>query len=202
MDPLCGSCYGNSENISKLYGKYGSEMDFDIIPIGIWTDGNIRKHSPQLLDLFLRQDLEVAKRTGIKYSNAYTRLLESAIDLNSEIPSRAIMTMKCISPSETIPFAIALQKARYYFGKDLNLYETYLELLADFSVDTECFMRLFESLKMRSKTQRAFKKARKFMKSVPTMLVEIENRYYVIEQGYASLSVLENRIEILKQQRI
>jgi protein-disulfide isomerase-like protein with CxxC motif len=41
MDPLCGWCYGNSDNVLELFEKYKNEIKFEILPGGMWVGENI-----------------------------------------------------------------------------------------------------------------------------------------------------------------
>ncbi|CAM3897022.1 DsbA family protein [Elizabethkingia sp. HX WHF] len=198
MDPLCGWCYGNSDNVLELFEKYKNEIKFEILPGGMWVGENVRGQSPQMVSFFLRHDAAVEEHTGIEFGNAYRELLKQEIVLDSEIPSRAIVTIQNIAPELTVPFMVAVQKARYYFGKDLNLDETYLSVAEDLGIDEQTFLDYFHSDKARRETQNTFQKAVQFAQSFPTMLVENNGKYKVIEQGYASLSDLQQRIEALK----
>ena len=87
---------------------------------------------------------------------------------------------------------VAVQKARYYFGKDLNLDETYLFYCRGFRIDEQTFLLLLSLRQSQKETQNTFQKAVQFVQSFPTMLVENNGEHTVIEQGYASISDLEN----------
>jgi putative protein-disulfide isomerase len=43
MDPLCGWCYGNSDNVLELFEKYKNEIKFEILPGGMWVGENITR---------------------------------------------------------------------------------------------------------------------------------------------------------------
>lgn len=198
IDPLCGWCYGNSDNTLKLYEKYNHEIEFEVLLGGMWVGSNVRKQSPQMVKFFLKHDQAVAEHTGINFGTAYAELLKQEIVLDSEIPSKAIVAVKNIAPEQTIPFMVAVQKARYYYGKDLNIDETYVEICNTLSIDKEQFLKTFHSQAIKQETLNTFKKAAQFAQSFPTMLVETNDKYTVIEQGYAPLSTLEKSINTLK----
>lgn len=198
MDPLCGWCYGNSDNILKLYDQYKNDLAFDIIPGGMWTGSNIRKQSPQMVNFFLKHDNVVAERTGTTFGEGYFKLLKEEIALDSEIPSRAMVTVKTMAPEQTVPFMVAVQKARYYWGKDLNLDATYMEICENLGIDPQQFLEVFYSEDMKQATLQNFHEAAQYAQSFPTMLVEKDGKYTIIEQGYASFTELEKRIELLK----
>lgn len=114
---LCGWCYGNSDNILELFEKYKNEIKFEILPGGMWVGENVRRQSPQMVSFFLRHDTAVEEHTGIEFGNAYRELLKQEIVLDSEIPSRAIVTIQNIAPELTVPFMVAVQKQGIIWGK-------------------------------------------------------------------------------------
>ncbi|WP_228463877.1 MULTISPECIES: DsbA family protein [Chryseobacterium] len=198
MDPLCGWCYGNSDNMLKLYDQYKNDLDFEILSGGMWTGSNVRKQSPQMVNFFLKHDEAVAERTGITFGEDYFELLKQEIVLDSEIPSRAMVSVKTIAPEKAVPFMIAIQKARYYWGKDLNVDATYLEICKNLGIDQEQFLAAFHSEEMKQATLQNFNDAAQYAQSFPTMLVEKDGTYVIIEQDYASFTELEKHIELLK----
>lgn len=198
MDPLCGWCYGNSDNMLKLYNQYKNDLDFEILSGGMWTGSNVRKQSPQMVSFFLKHDDAVAERTGIIFGEGYFELLKQEIVLDSEIPSRAMVSVKTIAPEQTVPFMVAVQKARYYWGKDLNLDATYLEICESLDIDSQQFLKAFHSEEIEQATLQNFNEAVQYAQSFPTMLVEKEGKYTIIEQGYAPFTELEKHIELLK----
>jgi putative protein-disulfide isomerase len=68
------------------------------------------------------------------------------------------VTIQNIAPELTVPFMVAVQKARYYFGKDLNLDETYLSIAEDLGIDEQTFLDYFHSDKARRKPKIPFRK--------------------------------------------
>ncbi|WP_221405371.1 DsbA family protein [Flexibacter flexilis] len=199
MDPLCGWCYGNEDNVLKLYEKYKSTVDFEVIPGGMWAGDNVRKQSPQMVNYFMRHDEAIAKKTGATFGTAYMELLKKELVLDSEIPSRAIVAVQKIAPAQSIPFMVAVQKARYYNGKDLNLTATYLPLCDGLGISQAAFLEAFGSEAVRQSTLQTFRKATQYAQAYPTMLVEKNGALTVIEQGYAPLNTLEESIDALKK---
>lgn len=95
MDPLCGWCYGNITNTQKLYDKYKDELDFEILPAGMWTGANARKQSKQMAQFIKKHDPQVQQTTGTEFGKDYFEFIENeAIVLDSEVPSRTIVSVK------------------------------------------------------------------------------------------------------------
>ena len=198
MDPLCGWCYGNSTNTQKLYDRYKDKVDFEILPAGMWVGENARKQSKQMAQFIKKHDPQVQQTTGTEFGKDYFDFIENeSIVLDSEIPSRAIVTVKKLLSSQAIPFAIEVQKARYWYGKDLNQDETYLSICKKFGLDKDEFLNAFHSEIIKAETQNTFVLAQKYASSYPTLLIEKDGKLGVLEQGYASLETIEKQIDCL-----
>jgi putative protein-disulfide isomerase len=198
MDPLCGWCYGNSSNTQKLYDKYKDILDFEILPAGMWAGTNARKQSKQMAGYIKRHDLQVQQVTGTSFGENYFSLIEDEnIILDSEVPSRAIVTVKKQWALQAVPFAVEVQKARYWHGKDLNKVETYLDICEDMKLDQAQFLEAFHSGSLKKATQETFLLAQNYASSYPSLLVQKTNKTFVVEQGYASFETIVNEINTL-----
>lgn len=92
-------------------------------------------------------------------------------------------------------FAAAVQKERYFFGKDLNEDATYKTILDGFGMEPVEFFKHFHSPEMKAATQAAFAKASDYAMSYPTLLLDTGNELVLIEQGYSSFEEITSRIE-------
>ena len=198
MDPLCGWCYGNSTNTQKLYEKYKDQIDFEILPAGMWIGTNARKQSKQMAQFIKKHDPQVQQTTGTEFGKAYFEFIENEnIVLDSEVPSRAIVSVKKLWESQSIPFAIEVQKARYWYGKDLNSDETYLSICDTLGLDKVDFLKTFHSETIKKETQETFVLAQQYTSSYPTLLGEKQDEIYILEQGYASFETITKQIDTL-----
>lgn len=198
MDPLCGWCYGNSTNTQKLYDKYKDVLDFEILPAGMWAGTNTRKQSKQMAGYIKKHDLQVQQVTGTSFGENYFSLIEDEnIILDSEVPSRAIVTVKKQWAPQAVPFAVEVQKARYWHGKDLNKVETYLDICEFMKLDQAQFLEAFHSGSLKKATQETFLQAQNYASSYPSLLVQKSNKTFVVEQGYASFETIVNEINTL-----
>jgi putative protein-disulfide isomerase len=199
MDPLCGWCYGNSETTHQLFEKYKDTFDFEILPAGMWTGQNARKQSKQMSDYFRKHDLHIQEHTGTAFGDAYFKLIEDEnIVLDSEIPSRAIVTVNQNWKEKSVLFAAEVQKARYFYGNDLNDKATYLAICKALNIDSTPFLLHFNSAEMKTETQKTFASAQKKANSYPTLLLENNGALFVLEQGFAPFDEIVHRIQTLK----
>ena len=198
MDPLCGWCYGNGANIQKLYDKYNGILEFDMLPAGMWAGGNTRMQSKPMAQFIKKHDPQVQQTTGTEFGKSYFEFIEKEnIVLDSEIPSRAIVSVKKLWPLQVIAFAVEVQKARYWYGKDLNPEGTYLSICEGLKIDVRRFLEAFRSEAMKKETLDTFALAQQYASSYPTLLAEKAGKYYVLEQGYTSFESIVSHIEAL-----
>jgi putative protein-disulfide isomerase len=198
MDPLCGWCYGNSTNTQKLYEKYKDLIDFEILPAGMWIGTNARTQSKQMAQFIKKHDLQVQQTTGTEFGKAYFEFIENEnIVLDSEVPSRAIVSVKKLWKSQSIPFTIEVQKARYWYGKDLNSDKTYLSICEKLGLNKEEFQKTFHSETIKKETVETFALTQKYASSYPTLVAEKEGKIYLLEQGYAAFETITEQIDTL-----
>lgn len=97
MNPLCGWCYGNYVTTERLYETYHSRIGFEILPAGMWVGTNARKQSKQMAAYIKKHDLQIQHATRTAFGDSYFELIEDEnVVLDSEIPSRAIVTVKTL----------------------------------------------------------------------------------------------------------
>ncbi|KIO76968.1 protein-disulfide isomerase [Pedobacter lusitanus] len=198
MDPLCGWCYGNSKHTLALFEAYNDRLDFVIIPGGMWAGPNVRMQSPQMAGYFLKHDERIAQLTGTEFGEAYFQFIhQHEVKLDSETPSRAIVTVQKFWNDRNIPFMVAVQQARYRDGKDLNMENTYLEICAELGIDSAEFIIHFNSEEMKASTQATFATAIQYASSYPTLLFEEQGQLTLLEQGYSSLTEITKHIDRL-----
>jgi putative protein-disulfide isomerase len=198
MDPLCGWCYGNSNHTLALFEAYKDILDFVIVPGGMWAGPNVRMQSPQMASYFQKHDERIAELTGTEFGEAYFQFIQQQeVELDSEIPSRAILTVQEFWNGWNIPFMVALQQARYRDGKDLNMDNTYLEICHQLGIDGTEFLGHFHSESIKESTQAAFSTAIQYASSYPTLLFEENNQLTLLEQGYSSLTEITKNIDLL-----
>ncbi|MBB5639436.1 putative protein-disulfide isomerase [Pedobacter cryoconitis] len=198
MDPLCGWCYGNSNHTLALFEAYKNILDFVIVPGGMWAGPNVRMQSPQMAGYFEKHDQRIAQLTGTEFGDAYFKFIrQQEVKLDSEIPSRAIVTVQKFWNALNVPFMVALQQARYRAGKDLNMENTYLEICTLLGIDGAEFLVHFNSENMKVITQSAFSTAMEYASSYPTLLFEEQDQLTLLEQGYSSLAEITKNIDLL-----
>lgn len=193
MDPLCGWCYGSNQTIQDVYDTFRDRVDFRVIPGGLWAGANRRRQSPAMTAYFLKHDRAITERTGTRFGKQYLDLIQNhEVVLDSEVPSRAIVTVQQHWPEKQVSFALGVLRLRYFEGLDLNQEAAYLVLCDQLGIGREAFLLAFQSAEAKALTQQAFETAKHYATSYPTLLLEAKGQRQLLEQGYASLAEIEH----------
>lgn len=198
-DPLCGWCYGFSQIIEQLKEDYKDRLDWCVYSGGMTIGENIFKineASKEMSDALLN----VEKTTNIKFGEQFkNNILKSDYLYSSLKPSIALTVFKEINNEQAINFAVDIQKAFFYEGKDLNNLDTYLELIKKYDISDELFREMYENPSYEAKTYNEdFRKPRQFgVNGFPVIIFKKGDKNLIIARGYQKYEKISKNIEIL-----
>jgi len=197
FDPICGWCYGFSGTIVDLFNKRKDEFNFEVIAGGMITGSRIAPYST-MKNYIHGAYKRVEDMTGAKFGQAYLHDLLASSDklMNSEPPSRALVTFRTFLPEQVVLYAHELQKKQYVEGRDFNDTSVYEELATKFGISPEAFMERFNSDEMKHQTQQDFQWSQNAgVKGFPTVVMKTEAGYYLVSNGFRPLDEVERVID-------
>lgn len=167
-DPMCGWCYGATALLETLLASDNLELIYH--PGGMINRQTI---SPSFKAHILKNDQDIASRTGAVFAEPYKARLKSKTDLifDSYITTKAILVAEenGVNPLTMLK---AIQKAHFEQGKQIELLETLAEIAISHGLDK---IRWLEQM------QQAESKVTALIQSSHRLM----NQYQV--QGYPSL---------------
>lgn len=193
FDPLCGWCYGFSKVIAAFAEKYQSQFEFVAIPGGMVTGERVAPFSTKhayISGAYKR----VEQMSGCTFGTAYLNdlLTSDTIVMDSEPPSRALITFRTFDSSRSIAFAAAMQHEHYHNGKDYNDESWYSSLAAKFDLDPILFASRMQESKMKQHVQEEFAWVRESgVQGYPTVVLRNRQKYYQLANGFTTLSELD-----------
>lgn len=150
----------------------------------------------QFRDDILHHWHEVQEKTGATFK--FEGAMPDGFIYNTEIPSRAIITVSEILPDETFPFYRTVQEAFYRDGIDVTSDKELVALARRHNVAADQFLEIFNSDDARVKTNGHFKKAREFgVRGFPTIILQKDERYHLVSNGYRSLQDVRSALDPL-----
>jgi len=190
-DPLCGWCYGFSPVIKKLYKKFRSKLDFEVISGGMVVGdriGPIGRVAGYISEAYK----VVEGRTDVKFGNNFLNALKEGSMIFSSIPpSQALTAFKKLRPNDAILMAHEIQKAIYFDGKAPVNPTTYFDLAKMFELPVEEYKNLLQSEEIANATQAEFRKSAELgVSGFPTVFIGNDEQLTPISRGYQNYEEL------------
>ena len=196
-DALCGWCYGFSPVIRELYQQVNDSIHFEVVSGGMVLgdrEGPIGDVASYIKDAYR----QVEQTTGVTFGKPFLDdvLEEGSAHFSSWYPAVAMAIVQDLQPGVDLAFATALQQAIYRDGHPPAEPETYRKLAADFDLDPEEFVANLEQKAYHEKARQQFDRTAKFrIGGFPTLVLELDEEYFVLTRGYMSLEVIQFRLE-------
>ena len=194
MDTMCGWCYGFSDVINQAHEKYQRDLDFTLLPAGMWIGENIKVMDNSLSHFIRTHNTTLTKLTGKKFGDEFEKniLQNNGAILDSLPGAKAVVIMQTINKEKTFEYVKSIQNAFYVHGKDMNDWQLYADLADNFGVSKEIFKQEYFSDRNSTKVREYFVLAGQLgVVSYPSVVAEIEGKAKLISQGYVQLSELE-----------
>lgn len=195
-DAICGWCYGFSDVLLNLSEKWKARVSFQVISGGMITGervGPLSQMAPYIKSAYKT----VEERTGVKFGDVFVNevLEKGEVILDSLPPSRALSVFKHMQPENSVFFAHEIQKAFYYYGKNLNEISTYLEIAEKTGLNTDDFSLLYHSELSKTKTEEDYYFTQQFgISGFPTLIAHHEDEYYLLARGYSDFESVDKII--------
>ena len=199
IDPQCGWCYGNSNNITALQKEFKDTFEFELLVGGMWLDQNAPKGGGNLSQFLLNHAPRMATTTGAHVDSSYYELAkDSSYSFSSLEPSAAIQLIKEIAPDKVFSFAKNVQLALFVEGKRLDEKGTYIEILKTMSINVSTFDSLWMGADNITKTREEFAKAGNVANSFPTLVITKNGKSEILASGYFSKDAMIQNLNQLK----
>lgn len=196
FDPLCGWCYGFSDTFLAFYHQHQSDFEFVAVPGGMFTGDRVAPYH-SMKDFISGSYKRIEEMTGVSFGEKYiSELVLSDTMLDSEPPSRAIITFRSFQFDQGVAFAHALQKAHFLEGKNYNDKDLYQELAGQFGLDGTAFMMRYHDERIGQNLQQEFAWVRESgVQGYPTVVLRAGSKYYTLTHGFAPLDQLNHSLE-------
>lgn len=199
MDPQCGWCYGNSENITALQEEFKDDFNFELLVGEMWLGQNAPVGGDGLSHFLQNHAPRMTATTGTQVDRSYYELAkDSTYSFSSLEPSAAIQLVKETAADKTFLFAKKVQHALFVKGKRLDEKETYIEILKTMALDTTAFNSLWMNADNISKTKNEFTEASNLTGGFPTLVLTKDGQTETLASGYFTKETMIRKLNQLK----
>lgn len=201
MDPQCGWCYGNSENISWLNEQLCGSIELELMVGGMWLGNDAPSGGAAFQQFIQSHSPRMEQTTGVEVGKGFYELAgQSGYQFSSLEPSVAITLIKNMEPGKVLQFTKQVQKALFLEGKRLDEIETYLGVLKELEMNEEVFVSNWMKPENIKATQDEFVVAKQLASGYPSLVAELNGEVVSVVSGYCAKNELLNRIEKLLKQ--
>ena len=198
-DAYCSWCYGFSPVIKKIAEEYKDKLDVEVLSGGMLVGENklpIEKIAP----IFQEEYKRVEELAGVKYGEDYLWHInnpdKSDWVMNSEKPAIALCILKEYYPERQLEFAVDLQYALHYEGRDLDDDEAYRHLLDKYNIQAEAFYGRLNDEEYKEMAYYEFALMKQLqVDGYPTVFIQTgELKFIMVARGFTSYADIEQRI--------
>jgi putative protein-disulfide isomerase len=199
FDPMCGWCYGFSKVMHEFKLNFEKDYDFEIISGGMVLnerEGPIGDFADYILGAYPR----VEALSGVVFGKPYLDALKTKqLWTGSSTPAIAIEAFKKFNALKAIEFAALVQKAYYFYGKDLRDTGVYLTLIKQFNVSENDFLSSLRSEEMRKAAYDGYQQAANYgVTGYPTVIMVWKDKYYLVAKGFTNYQQFVKTIDTVK----
>lgn len=190
-DPMCSWCWGRAPVVEYLARR--SDVGMRIV-VGGLRPGSAAQPLDDDLRRFLAHHWEsVAERTRQPFDPSVLEREEWVYD--TELPARAVVTMRHLDPEQELDMFTRIQQAFYADGVDVTDPDSYPALIEEFDVAGQDFMDMLLSDQSRTAAWEDFATARELgVAGFPTVLLRIDGKIQVLSRGYAGIDYFESAL--------
>ncbi len=199
-DAYCGWCYGFSPVIKKIAAQYKNSFDIEVISGGMII-GELVQPIEKIAGYIQSAYKNVEELTGIKFGGDFLWHInntdQSDWKMNSEKPAIALCVLKEFYPERQLEFAIDLQYALNYEGRDLDDDEAYLHLLEKYGIHPEAFYTKLHSDEFKEQAYYEFDLCKQLqVTGFPCVFLQInESKFYMLAKGFTHYEIVNDRIQ-------
>ncbi len=186
-DPLCGWCYGFSSELEKVINLLKDDVDFELANGGLFA--GVRGPKMGYMSAHIRRNMGyVTARSNKEFGAGFIKRLDDIhYPYNSMKASIAIEILKEIKPNKVFKLASDIQYAFFYEGRDIQSNELFLDLINDYGISKNQFLKKLNSKEYELKTQKSFSAAQQYgFTGYPASVIIIDNIIKPLTGGYVS----------------
>lgn len=197
MDVMCGWCYAFSDVITKINEEFKDQVDFSIVPAGMWLNENIKKITPNFSDFIRENNIRITEISGKEFGEDFYLMLKDRDTVLDSLPgSKAINIINKIDNKSSFKYLKALQKEFFVNGKNMNDLNVYSKIAEELGIDGENFKKQFSSKELIDETFKQFNFAKELgVRSYPSLVFVNNDEVSLISSGYSSLEEVRAHIK-------
>jgi putative protein-disulfide isomerase len=199
-DPMCSWCYGFGKTMDMLLAEPGDAAPLQLALVM----GGLRPYTtepmpPGRADEIFGHWRHVHEATGLPFAQVpNTALHLPGFVYDTEPASRALVSVRALSPKHQWRYFKEVQKAFYADAKDVTQAGVLADLAEPLGLPRDKFLEVFESIAMRDATRQDFAQSQAWgIRGFPALVAEHAGGLHLVAQGYLPIDGLRGRLAAL-----
>jgi putative protein-disulfide isomerase len=189
---MCSWCWGFAPELESLKSQFGLSVE---VVVGGLRPGPSAQLLDEPMSRYLRTTWDrIAELTGQPFDPA--PLAWEGWTYDTELPARAIVSVRSITPKDTLAFFAKVQRSFYTEGIDITDPSVYGDLVAPLGLDAEDFGAQLASEESREEAWGDFRRARAMgVSGFPALFVQTDAGETAVTFGYQPANAIAPLIE-------
>ncbi len=190
-DPMCSWCWGIAPVIERIEKR--SDVSLRVVVGGLRPGPAAQPLDDKLRAFLLHHWDQVAAKTGQPFNPVGLEREDWLYD--TELPARAVVTVRRLVPHQTLSFFARVQRAFYAEAVDVTDPAAYPALLDGYSIDEAEFMSALIGEESHKAAWDDFAEARELgVAGFPTVLLRLDDAIQVLSRGYAGADFFDSAL--------
>lgn len=187
---MCSWCWGFAPALDRLVNEH--EIPFRMLMGGLRPGPSAQPLEPALRTELRSHWEHVAEATAQPFDFEALDNRPATWVYDTELPARAVVTMRRLNPSQELAFFFRLQRAFYAEGVDITSLEVYPSLLEAFAVGSDEFIAHLEGEESKRAAWGDFRWTQeRRVRGFPTTLLRVGDRLRMLAGGYVPFEQLD-----------
>jgi putative protein-disulfide isomerase len=185
---MCSWCWGFAPVLDALHAEF--DLPVDVLVGGLRPGPEAQVLDDRLAGFLRNEWARIAETTGQPFDTATLDRLAWTYD--TELPAMAVVTMRALHESRTLPFFERIQRAFYAEAVDVTDPDAYPSLLDSFAdVDAPAILEAMTGESARTAAWNDFATSRSIgVTGFPTLALALNGRLRLLTYGYRPVGAL------------
>ena len=197
-DAMCSWCYGFAPEMSAILKVMEGRIDLLLFSGGL-RPFNKEPMTPKLREYLGATYARIGEMTGQRFAKGVMHQDDFIYD--TEPASRAVVTMRTLSPGSEYQYMLEIQRAFYAGGEDIRQPDVLADYAETFDISRARFLEAFASEPMQHGALSDFQVAKKFgIDGFPSIILHRQSPkgkddLILIAKGYGKANEIAQRLE-------
>ncbi|MHA1598643.1 MAG: DsbA family protein [Alphaproteobacteria bacterium] len=193
-DPMCSWCWGFAPVMRNIRDDFSGRLGIEVLM------GGLRPGTTEAMDDTMKEYIrhhweQVFEKTGQPFDFDFFK--RDGFVYDTEIPCRAVVTMRQLNPDAVLDYLEHLHRANYAENRDITDAAVLADIAGKYGIEADAFSAFFASDEARAMTTKDFHQARDLgVTGFPSIVArqhmdDSDDQYAFLTMGYRGYQAIK-----------